>query len=447
MSQLDSSAAASLWRRRAKVLALKLNFHHWLAQVIPILFAGFVLLALFEVFRRETGLPARWMESLILLSCAMAAGAAWLRARRHFCTWQKSLVRLETVLHLHNRLSAAQDGVVPWPSPSGKIEDGYVENWKLVLMPLLAGSIFLAAAHLVPVSRMNLGEASVPISEPPAFAQVQSWINALKAEDLIEPDKLQETQTALDKLRQRPAQDWYTQSNLEAADSLKELTEQSMNTLAQNLDQADSAVQAMQKKMESTSDATSLQPMEDALHSAGENLVSGNLPLKHEVVSPMLGGENSTDKPLSAAQLEALHERLKKGKLAAQTAPKSNGGLSDEMEQAMADAASGHGLGRRHLVPGSGGLGGGTETAPLELEQRDKTTPPGALTAVSNDDMSRASLGDTIKVSAGKHTIDQADYRGTQGGGSAQVQGSGGEAVWRSTYDPQEADALSRFFK
>ena len=193
----------------------------------------------------------------------------------------------------------------------------------------------------------------------PSSLRVQSWINALKADDLIEPDKLQEMQAAFDKLHNRPAQDWYTQGNLEAADSLKQMTEQSMNSLAKNLDQADQAVESMRDKMESSNDASALQPMQDQLRLAEENLASGNLPLKREIMDQMKSGESAQDKKLSASQLAALHERLKKGALAAQTAPKSKAVLSEEMQQAMAAAAMGQGTGRRELVPGSGGVGGG----------------------------------------------------------------------------------------
>jgi hypothetical protein len=447
MPDQDSPAVAQFWRQRATFLAMKLNFHHWLTRVVPVLFVLLVLVALFDLFRRETALPSRWSGAFLLLGTAIASAWAWLWARSHFCTWTQALVRIETVMGLHSQLSSAQDGVLPWPAPRRDTDDGYVANWKHILMPLLAGIIFLWSAHLIPVSRTQLGTSSEPISEPPEFAQVQNWINALKSDDLIEPAKLQEMQAALDKLRERPAQDWYTQSNLEAANSLKELTEQSMNSLAQDLDQADQAVQAMREKEASSSDASSLQPMQEKLQAAGENLASGNLPLNREIVGQMTAQGAASDKPLTAKQLEALHDRLKKGELAAQTAPKTNGGLSDEMQRALAGAAMGQGKGRREGSPGPGGTGGGEETAPLELQPRDKNTPEGPRTSVSSDDMNHVALGETVKVSAGEHAVDPAAYKGTQSAGAAQVEGSGGEAVWRSTYDPQEADTLSRYFK
>jgi hypothetical protein len=203
----------------------------------------------------------------------------------------------------------------------------------------------------------------------------------------------------------------------------------------------------MRNKVENENDTSSLQPMQDQLRVAEENLASGNLPLKRELVEQLKNGESAMDKPLSASQLAALHERLKKGELAAQTAPKSKSVLSEEMQQAMVAAGLGHGTGRRELVPGSGGLGGGKESAPLELEDREKSTPEGNLTQVSSDDMSRVALGETIKVSASKPMVDPGAYSGTQNAGTAQIQGSGGEAVWRSTYDPEEADTLTRFFQ
>jgi len=443
--------AARFWFRQASGLALKLNFHHWLARLIPKLFVVLVAGAIFELFRRETSGPVRWIGAFFLLGPALVGAWAWLQARRHFCTRSQALVRLETVLGLHNRLSAAEAGMIPWPRSVEEIHDGYTRNWKLLLAPLLAGILLLEAAHLVPVGKIKAWAVADPVMEPPEMTQVQNWIDALKAEDLVQPEKLQNMQSTLDKLRDRPPQDWYTQDNLEAANSLRELTAQSMNTLSQDLDQADQTVQAMRDKMEQNpgpGQTAALQPMQDQLRRAGENLASGNLPLKRELVDQLRGAEKAADKTLTADQLKALHDRLAKGKMAAKTAPKSNGGLSEEMKQAMAQSGQGEGNGRQRGKRGMpGGTGGGKETAPLELESREKITTAGSLSQVNNDDMSRAVLGETLKVSAGEHTVDSAAYHGNEGVGAAQVQGSGGQAVWRSTYDPLEADTLSRFFK
>jgi len=444
MFQQDVSADAQAWRHGAAVLAAKLNFHHWLSRVVPKLFYLLTAGALAELLRREMNAVPRFVAAFLLLGAAVVCAWAWLEARRHFCTPRQALVRLETVLRLHNRLSCAEDGIVPWPRAQREgIDDGYHPNWKLILVPALAGMVFLYAAHLIPVYGLKNAGASGAISEPPDFAQVQNWLNALKAADVIEPDKLQDLQTALDKLRQRSPQDWYTQSSLEAADSLKELMEQSMNSLEQGLDQADQSVQAMQAAEQGS--ANSLQAMQEKLSEAADNLASGNLPLKREMVDSMKGGASS-DKALSSSQMADLQKRIAQGKAAAQTASKSNGGFGQEMNDALGSAMS-QGFGHHRTKRGGpGGLGGGTASAPLELQERTKETPQGPLTAVNNDDMSRTSLGETIKITASTPKVDPNALVGPGSAGTAHVTGTGGEAVWRSTYDPQEADVLSRFF-
>ena len=450
MSHLNSHPAEQYWLGRAANLAWRLNFHHWLTRTVPLLSGILLVLAVFEIFRREMALPVGYTSVFFILGMVIGTGWAWFHARKHFCNRDQALVRLETILGMHNRLSAAQAGVLSWPAPMGDSGDGYRANWKKILVPLLAGCFFLWAAHLIPVSHLRLGSSHDPISPPPDFVQVQNWINALKAEELIEPAKLQEMQAALDKLKERPAQDWYTQGNLEAANSLKELTEQSMNSLAQDLNQADEAVQVMKEKAENPDSAGNLEAMQDELRKAGNSLASGNLPLKKELVDQLKGAESANDKSLNAQQLKALQARLEKGEQAAQTAPKGNGNLSKEMQDAMAkaDMEGGNGRGHRRMEKvGPGELGGGKESAPLQLQNRDEITTAGTLTPVSNSDLSRASIGETLKVSAGEHKVDPTAYRGNQNAGTAPVTGNGGEAVWRSTYDPQEAETLTRFFQ
>jgi hypothetical protein len=66
MSRPDASAAEPFWRRRAIALAARLNFHHLLARAVPKLSILLVLLALFDLFRREISLSGRWSLALLL---------------------------------------------------------------------------------------------------------------------------------------------------------------------------------------------------------------------------------------------------------------------------------------------------------------------------------------------------------------------------------------------
>src|ERR1700743_1211422 len=108
MYQQDVSADALEWRRRAAALAAKLNFHHWLARVVPKFFVVMTLAALGELLRRQMNGQSLYIVALILLGTALVVAWAWMEARRHFCTHIQALVRLETILGLHNRLSCAE---------------------------------------------------------------------------------------------------------------------------------------------------------------------------------------------------------------------------------------------------------------------------------------------------------------------------------------------------
>jgi hypothetical protein len=449
MFQPDATANEQFWRRRATMLAARLNLHHTLSRLVPKLFFLLILTALCELLRRQMGSHVQWSAGVLAIGLAVVMGWAWLEARRKFCSRAQALVRLETIHRLHNRLSAAADGVVAWPAPLANVNDGYEPNWRHILVPAMAGLLFLMAAHLVPVRKFAAWPGSGTISEPPDFAQVQNWINALKVDDLIEPEKLQDMQSALGKLRQRSPQDWYSQSNLEAADSLKELAEQSMNSLADDLNKADAAADAMRKNEEANGDSQALKDLANKLGQSADSLSTANLPLNHKLTDAMkqAGANAFSDKALSASQLKKLQAQLKQAKATCAACTGNGNPYGKDMQNAIGEAMK-HGLAARmEGEPGSGGPGGGGPPAPLVLQERNKESPDGKLTGLSNDDMSHISLGETIKITTGTPTADPASYRGLQAAGAATVTGTGGEAVWRSTYDPQEADTLTRFFK
>jgi hypothetical protein len=264
-----SSPGARFWRGQAISLARRLNFHHWLTRLIPKLAILLVIAAVSDLLGRQAGWAPGWNHLLLGLSILGVAGWSWLQARTHFFDWRQALVGIETARDAHNQLSAAADGVIPWPEPpSRRIEAFYILNGQRIFLPLAAGVLALAVAALMPVRHAKAAAGSEPISEPPDIAQVQSWVDALKADCLVQAEKLREMQATLDNLRDRPPQDWYTQGNLEAASSLKELAQQSMNSLGQNLDQADQSVQAMQAHLGDSSAGDSLQPMQDQLRAA-----------------------------------------------------------------------------------------------------------------------------------------------------------------------------------
>ena len=66
---------------------------------------------------------------------------------------------------------------------------------------------------------------------------------------------------------------------------------------------------------------------------------------------------------------------------------------------------------------------------------------------ISSEDLTRASLGDTLDVvnRPGGHEVQ--DYKGLQQGKALKDYGQGGDAVWKNQLTPGERNALSHFYK
>jgi hypothetical protein len=66
---------------------------------------------------------------------------------------------------------------------------------------------------------------------------------------------------------------------------------------------------------------------------------------------------------------------------------------------------------------------------------------------VTNDDVSRASMGDLVDLNSGKHDVKKNAPKSPVEGGALQSNGKGGEAVWREALTPEDQEVLRRFFK
>ncbi|HRJ10065.1 MAG TPA: hypothetical protein PLP58_15910, partial [Prosthecobacter sp.] len=122
----DEDRFRTAWHLRARRTRAKANLGWWLARLAPLLalagLAGFALILSLRALADGAGwsgfLP--WMTGTLML----AAGLAWLLARRDFICETQALVRLESELGLHNALTAAAAGRGPWPQPPERCDDG-----------------------------------------------------------------------------------------------------------------------------------------------------------------------------------------------------------------------------------------------------------------------------------------------------------------------------------
>ncbi len=233
---------ATFWHRRARLTALRHNLGGALDEFLPLCLGWSAVFACVTLVARQNGFPLCgpriWPG---LLVCA--AVAVW-RARRRFFTVGDAMVRLEWALGLHNRLSAAAVGVGTYPEAQ-PAPDGFAFRWRKMALCLVGALSLVWAAAWVPVS--GHGPANTSIAAPVAWTQTAAWIDALKKNAVVQEPALEDLRDRLEQLRQQPAEDWYSQSSLEAGDNLREQTAQSMQGLQRDLRSALGALDAMQR--------------------------------------------------------------------------------------------------------------------------------------------------------------------------------------------------------
>ena len=423
---------ATFWRRRAQVTALRHNLGRVLGEFLPFCLGVSALFACVLLVVREHGRASAGAWIAYGLGLLAAVGAALWRARGGFFTVNDALVRLEWHLGLHNRLSAAAAGVGEFPAAQDA-PDGYAFRWRKVALPLAGSVALVCAAAGIPVSRHVV--PYVPAAAPVAWTQTAAWIDALKKTDTLQEPALEDLRERLEQLRQQPAEDWFSQSSLEAGDSLHEQTAQSMQALQHDLRSALGNLEAMQQFTDQAP-ASQMQAARENLANALKGLELGNLPLNHDLLDGLRQANASSLKNLSAAQIAELKRRL---------------GTTDGVCQACLHPGEMEGklaietLTAKQGRPG--GKGGGTSSAPLNLNQKPADLGSDQTEAVSNANLDHAAPGDLMGVGKGKHEVDPTKYAGPASGGTVASNGEGGEAVWRNDLTPKEREVLKNFFK
>jgi hypothetical protein len=270
--------------------------------------------------------------------------------------------------------------------------------------------------------------------EPLAWGEIESWLDELEQEEIVEDRDLEEARREVNQLRSQPMEDWYRHSSLEAGDSLREQTARSIRDLAQGLRTSLAGISAVDQFPEGVP-AELAELWEHEMGKALEDLELGSLSLDPELLRQLKAIDIDPAKlrPLTDAELAALKEALKKGLKACQ-------GCVGSGTNVVVLAAACEAWGR-------GGITRGPGAAPLFLKDRETRLNEGKLETVANPDYGRAALGDPLAVMEGEHEIDETQYRGPTAAGAATALGEGGETVWRNPLLPEEQEVLTRYFR
>jgi hypothetical protein len=244
----------------------------------------------------------------------------------------------------------------------------------------------------------------------------------------MEPEAFKKLRDDIDQIRQQLPDNWYSQSSLEASDTLREKTEQALKSTLNNLQSSDKTIAAATTLVHSSA-PSELKALNDSLQESLRGLEMGGLPLNKELLGDLKRIDMTKLKQLDASQLSKMREKLKAGIRVCEkcVGPSVRAG--------------------KEVTGQSGGKGGGGKTAPLTLKQAPTNLRTNQSESISNDDLSRAALGDALAVNKGQHEVRKTALKTPLAGGSIGSTGQGGEAVWRASFTPEEREMLQRYFK
>ncbi len=437
----------------------KVNLAWWLEMLAP-LSIGFGILAASVLLYLRTQI---WFSDQLMTALIAAIGlalvlpiVALILGRRRFISHREAAVRLESVMHLNNALSVAEDELAPWPQPPMKpmVRDGFGWNWRRLVIPPMVAVALVAAAFLLPVRPVE-AKIEVP-NEPIAWQEMEEWLEELKEEEISPEDKIEEIREQIENLRTQPEDEWFSHSSLEATDSLRESLQRALEQLEQDMTTAERTMTAMEKYSSAMSEAAQDQMIQE-FQDAVQGMEFNKLPPTPQVMDALkqMNLDPNQMKQMNAQQMQQLREQMKKNAQALQQMMGQGQGQQGEWgnnlddEEALMRMIHGdnwrEGMGMSQQ-PGQGGVERGRGDAPMFHNEDESQLGSKDLEAVTNEDLSRAAPGDVLGVGEAENNIDEAPVQVREAGavGSA---GQGGETVWEENLLPSERAVLERYFK
>lgn len=442
------------WKQEAGRVARRVNFGWWIESLTaPLVIIGLVGACTLLLIRRESPDTPAWQLGIgIVATLALLSGIAFMLARRHFEKTEVSMVRIEASMHLRNRLSAARAGVAPWPAVPARIDPGLSWNWQRVIIPPIAALAFLLAGLFIPVSAVPEDETNSP-DEPLAWKQIETDLERLAQDDVIDESYLEEMRKKLEQMRAKEEEEWFSHSSLEATDSLKQQHKSELENLERELGRADRALGSLQKNADKLPQAQKDQLL-NQFDQALQGLQNGALKPNPKLLDQLKQLDPNNLGQLNQEQVQQLRENLKK---AAQAAGEcqgggEGGGQGDEwLDELLDGQGEGQGEGQDGAADGEGpggkgGISRGPGHADGVLGKEGDKLKTGDLEALEAKDLSRSLPGDLLQLQDGEHDVDKS-ATSSQSGGGINSTGSGGDRVWKESLDPEEQKALKRFFE
>lgn len=444
MSSETGNLHREYWQAQAKAVRRRVNLAWWLETLsAPLVVLSVAGAAALLWIRREipewgTWAPGAWLGGAVVLLALVCL----LRASRKFERAEDSLVRIEAAMRLRNALSAANEGVAPWPAPVGKTDAGLNWQWPRLIVPLLGALVLLTAGLWIPVAARQATVSSPP-EEPQAWKQLAAELDYFTKEEVTDEKYLEETRKKLDELKAQEEQQWFSHSSLEATDSLKKAHRAETERVERELGKADKALGSLQKNAGSAGQAEKNRRMMEEFDQALQGLQNGAMKPNPKLLEQMRQMDLKNLADLTPEQLQQLRENLQKNAECLKGGQGEGGEWDDELlaegDGEGEDAEPGDG-------PGKGGVSRGPGHAPGVLGKEKDPLETGEMAALEAKDLTRAAPGDLLELQDGEHDVDRSGSQ-LSSGGDTEATGKGGDRVWRESLDPDEQRVLKRFFE
>lgn len=438
-----NSTAHGLWIRRAKRLQRQLNGGLVWDLLWSRLLTLTAVLTLTLFLLRLVGwalwpvIPVAFMAlALLFFSLRPTLRSRWFSTR-------DTLAIIDLRLRLDCRLTAAADGIAPWPDPATIPWPEKFYRWepRQTVGPGALILILWGMAFLLPTPGTSRAEP-YESSPPPAWDEVQTWLESLAGEEAFDPEALASLEETLDRLMAQDAADWFRHESLEAGEMLRERTREAMAEMADLLRETT-------RFLELARQADALTPEQAARFQEQwlehlDDLAASRLPLTQDLLDQLASLDVQQLPQLSPEMLEELRERMECAGGACTAALGENGANGEAF-----GGPDGEDLAALLAwLEARGGIGQGPGPSPLTLAGELSPELPGTTEHLHNPSTDQATRGDYL----GAATTDIPDEMITPwtgpaaSGGTIASPGGEGDITWSQTLTPSEQEFLQRYF-
>lgn len=436
MSESPDFKAA--WLRHADVLSRLVRAGWWWSFFAKGLLPGAVLcaLALLTMRMLERGVYEVWVLFGLFLT---VWGWVALRKSASFrLSESQALSRLDVSLGLNHRLVSAYDGIAPWPEAPSNVLPPLRWDLPTTLPPPALAAVLLLFGALLPLPSPD-PELRIEREEPAAWTETAALIEALKREELVQPEALESLEKQLEALREKPREEWFRQGTLETTEQMRQQVERDARNLQRALEET-TALLGLAMNHQELLTAEMREQMASMLQDLLKELGDGGFPLSEELLSQLQQLDLDQLPQLSAEQQQQLQDMLDQACENMGQCMMEGGmpGMEDEEGMAMMMAMM-------EALGASGKPGDSPGESPLTFTDQHPELTARDPFALSNPDMTRAAMGDLLHLAEGEHDVETGTAVGPAG--AVGSEGRAGEAVWRESLLPDEERRLQQFFQ